>query len=71
LVAEARFSKKGSGREDYLRVRSTPRGVELFPNQSSGVLFSTTWGDGLVRQKIGEDIHEGSRVDYLPYALFN
>jgi molybdopterin molybdotransferase len=69
--ATARFSKKGSSREDYLRVRATQRGVELFPNASSGVLQSTTWSDGLVRQKTGEDIEEGAQVDFLPYALLS
>jgi molybdopterin molybdotransferase len=67
----ARFEKKGSKREDYLRVRATDTGVELFPNLSSGVLYSTTWGDGLVRQGVGEDIAEGGTVDFLPYAMFN
>jgi len=66
----ALFSKRSGQREDYLRVRSTPGGLELFPNQSSGVLFSTTWGDGLVRQAPGGDMHSGDLVDYLPYALF-
>ncbi len=67
----ALFDKKESMREDYLRVRATDAGVELFSNQSSGVLFSTTWGDGLVRQNIGEEIHQGALVDYLPYAVFS
>ena len=67
----ALFEKKRSLREDYLRVRATDAGVELYSNQSSGVLFSTTWGDGLVRQNVGEEIHEGALVDYLPYAVFN
>jgi len=67
----ALFHKKKSLREDYLRVRATDDGVELFSNQSSGVLFSTTWGDGLVRQSVGEEIHEGALVDFLPYAVFN
>lgn len=67
----ALFDRKISQREDYLRVRATPGGVELFSNQSSGVLFSTAWGDGLVRQNAGEEIREGMLVDYLPYALFS
>jgi molybdopterin molybdotransferase len=67
----ALFTKKGSSREDYLRVRSSESGVEQFSNQSSGVLFSTTWGDGLVRQAAGEEIGAGSLVDFLPYAVFN
>ena len=71
VFGKACFAKQGSSREDYLRVRATAAGLELFSNQSSGVLFSTSWGDGLVRQKVGEDIEEGAQVDYLPYALFN
>lgn len=67
----ALFTKKAGTRQDYLRARSTADGVKLFPNQSSGVLFSTTWGDGLVRQAPGRDIEEGDLVDYLPYAAFN
>lgn len=68
---KALFGKKAGTREDYLRARLTGEGLELFPNQSSGVLFSTTWGDGLVRQPPGEEIQPGSMVDYLPYAIFN
>jgi molybdopterin molybdotransferase len=71
LAAKSRFARKGTTREDYLRVRSTPGGLELFPNQSSGVLFSTCWGDGLVRQAAGKDIDEGDLVDYLPFAVFD
>lgn len=71
LASAAAFAKRGSGREEYLRVRNTAEGVELYPNQSSGALFSTAWGDGLVRQKIDQDIAAGERVDYLPWGLFN
>ncbi len=68
---QALFDKQASQREDYLRVRAGADGVEQFSNQSSGVLFSTTWGDGLVRQKTGEEIRQGDRVDFLPWAVFN
>lgn len=67
----ALFDKKGTARQEYLRVRSGPTGAEIFPQQSSGVLYSTTWGDGLVVQKMGEDIVHGGLVDVIPYALFN
>jgi molybdopterin molybdotransferase len=70
VAGTARFARKGTAREDYLRVRSGAEGLELFPNLSSGVLYSTCWGDGLVRQKAGEDINEGTRVDYLPFSAF-
>ena len=71
VSALAGFSKPGSTREDYLRVRNAGHGLELFPNPSSGVLTSTCWADGLVRQKVGEDITVGGRVDYLPFGLFD
>ena len=70
-LQRALFAKKGSAREDYLRVRSSGEGLELFSSQSSGILFSTTWGDGLVRQKVDEDINEGDLLDYIPYAVLN
>jgi molybdopterin molybdotransferase len=65
----ALFEKKGGTREDYLRVRSSDAGVEMFSSQSSGVLFSTSWGDGLVRQREGVDIRKGDTVDFFPYAV--
>ena len=70
--APAQFDKRGSSREDYLRVRSGDDGsLKPFANQSSGVLFSTSWADGLVRQRQGQDIHTGDIVDFFPFALFN
>jgi molybdopterin molybdotransferase len=68
---KALFSRRGNRREEYLRVRSTPAGLELFPSQSSGVLMSTTWGDGLVRQCIDEEILEGETVDFLPFSMLS
>jgi molybdopterin molybdotransferase len=67
----ALFDKAGSARQDYLRIRSSADGVEVFEQQSSGVLFSTIWGDGFVVQKPGEDINRGDIVDVIPFALFN
>jgi len=71
VTAVSCFTKTGSAREDYLRVRATEAGLELFGNQSSGVLTSTCWADGLVRQKMGEEIVAGGLVDYLPFGVFN
>lgn len=65
----ALFDKPASAREVYLRARSTPAGLELFPSQSSGVLMSASWSDGLVRQGVNENIRAGEPVDFLPYAL--
>jgi molybdopterin molybdotransferase len=71
LKQVALFDKKGSYRQEYLRVRMGPEGAEMFDSQSSGVLYSTSWGDALAVQKPDEDIHHGDSVDVIPYVLFN
>jgi len=71
LRLPALFEKNGSARQEYLRVRMSPEGVEMYSSQSSGVLFSTSWGDALVVQKPGQAIHKGESVDVIPYVLFN
>lgn len=63
----AAFSKRGSDRQEYLRARDGEPGVALYPNQSSGVLLSASWGDGLVVQAPGQDITEGDTINFLPY----
>jgi molybdopterin molybdotransferase len=71
LRAPARFRRKASSREDYLRVRASEDGLELYDNQSSGALFSTGWADGLARQPADVAIEEGDPVAYLPWPLFD
>ena len=70
LKATAMFDKSAEKREVYLRGRLTQDGVEIYPNQSSGVLSSACWGDVFVVQKIGESIAVGDQIDVLPYALY-
>jgi molybdopterin molybdotransferase len=70
LRETALFDKKGSFRQEYLRIRRTAAGVEMFGQQSSGVLYSTSWADGFVVQKPDEDISKGDRVDVIPFVLF-
>jgi len=65
------FVKAGSSREDYLRVRQTAKGVELFSSQSSGVLTSASMSDGLVRQRVGKDIRVGDVVDFIAYSALS
>jgi molybdopterin molybdotransferase len=43
-------------------------GLELFANQSSGVLTSAVWGDGLVDNPAGQIIGPGDVVRFLPFA---
>lgn len=64
------FDRSGDSREDYLRVKVTEAGLELFHSQSSGVLTSLSRSDGLARQRPGQDIKAGDLVDYFPYEAF-
>ncbi|MDI9334782.1 MAG: molybdopterin molybdotransferase MoeA [Cytophagales bacterium] len=56
-------------RREFLRVRrNADGGLDLFPNQSSGVLTSAVWGDGLVDNPAGQTIKRGDVVSYLSFA---
>jgi molybdopterin molybdotransferase len=60
---------KPAARREFLRGRMKDDGrVELFPNQSSGVLTSTVWGDGFVDVPAGQRIRAGDHVRFLPFA---
>ena len=59
---------KADRRNEFLRVKTnTQGGLDLFPNQSSGVLTSASWGDGLVDCPPGQPIHKGDLVKYIPF----
>jgi molybdopterin molybdotransferase len=54
-------------RREFLRVRVNDAGeLDLFDNQSSGVLTSAVWADGLVDNPAGQRIARGDTVRYLP-----
>ncbi|MDE2456716.1 MAG: molybdopterin molybdotransferase MoeA, partial [Burkholderiales bacterium] len=56
-------------RREFLRVRLNERGgLDLFPNQSSGVLTSAVWADGLLDNPPGQAIRAGDMVRFLPLA---
>ena len=56
-------------RREFLRVRRNAAGaLELFANQSSGVLTSAVWADGLVDNPPGATIARGDAVRFLPLA---
>ncbi len=56
-------------RREFLRVRQGEGGVlELFANQSSGVLTSAVWADGLVDNPANHTIARGDVVAYLPLS---
>jgi len=59
---------KADKRREFLRVkRNGQGGLDLFPNQSSGVLTSAVWGDGLVDNSPGTTIAVGDRVNFLSF----
>jgi molybdopterin molybdotransferase len=56
-------------RREFLRVRLNADGaLELFANQSSGVLTSAVWADGLVDNPPGQAIAAGDTVRFLPLS---
>jgi molybdopterin molybdotransferase len=59
---------KGDRRNEFLRVKINARGgLDLFPNQSSGVLTSASWGDGLLDCPPGHTFKAGELVKYIPF----
>ncbi len=60
---------KADKRREFLRVkRNANGGLDLFANQSSGVLTSAVWGDGLVNNPAGQTIAPGDMVQYTAFA---
>ncbi|WP_311221661.1 MULTISPECIES: gephyrin-like molybdotransferase Glp [unclassified Acidovorax] len=56
-------------RREFLRVKRAADGtLELFNNQSSGVLTSAAWGDGVVDNPPGTTIARGDTVRFLSFA---
>ncbi|GGH58095.1 molybdopterin molybdenumtransferase MoeA [Comamonas phosphati] len=70
MPARADFAlSKGDRRREFLRVRYNDKGgLELFGNQSSGVLTSAAWGDGVVDNPAGTTIAAGDIVRFIPFA---
>ena len=53
-------------RQEFLRVRrNAAGGLDLFANQSSGVLTSVVWGDGLLDNPPGRTIARGDTVHFI------
>ncbi|RYF81028.1 MAG: molybdopterin molybdenumtransferase MoeA [Comamonadaceae bacterium] len=56
-------------RREFLRARvNAAGGLDLFDNQSSGVLTSTVWADGLVDVPAQQPIRRGDTVAFLPFS---
>ena len=60
---------KPDRRNEFLRARvNDAGGLDLFPNQGSGVLTSTVWADGLIDNPPGQAIAKGDIVRFIPFA---
>jgi molybdopterin molybdotransferase len=56
-------------RREFLRARrNAGGGLDLFPNQSSGVLTSAVWADGLIDNPGGRAFSRGEIVRFLPFS---
>ncbi|HWX10444.1 MAG TPA: gephyrin-like molybdotransferase Glp [Trinickia sp.] len=70
LSLRADFTQmKADRRNEFLRARINPAGgLDLFANQSSAVLTSTVWGDGLIDNPPNHAISAGETVRFLPFS---
>jgi len=60
---------KPDKRREFLRVkRNAQGGLDLFPNQSSGVLTSVVWGDGVVDNPGSNAVQSGDLVRFYPFS---
>lgn len=69
IVMRADFDwNKADKRNEFLRARINPAGgLDLFPNQGSGVLTSAVWADGLIDLAPAQTIKAGQMVNFLPF----
>jgi len=56
-------------RREFIRVKVNDEGgLDLYPNQSSGVLTSTSWADGVAEVPAETPIRRGETVTYHPFS---
>ena len=56
-------------RQEFLRAKINDQGgLDLFPNQSSGVLTSAVWGDGVIDNPSGQAIRRGDAVRFISFS---
>ena len=60
---------RADSRREFLRVRrNAAGGLDLFANQSSGVLTSAVWGDGFIDNPPGQTIARGDSVRFVSFG---
>ncbi|MDH4581725.1 molybdopterin molybdotransferase MoeA [Pseudomonas sp. BN415] len=69
FVVPAGFTwKKPGNRREYLRARLENGRAVIYPNQSSGVLRSAAWAEGLVEVLEGTTLAEGDTLRFIPLS---
>ena len=70
LLLRADFDwPKPDARREFLRARrNLDGGLEVFANQSSGVLTSVVWAEGLIDNPPGRSIARGDAVRFVPFS---
>ena len=70
IAVNAHFTMaRADKRREFLRAkRNAAGGLDVFANQSSGVLTSAVWGDGLVDNPAGCTIAAGDSVRFIPFS---
>ena len=59
---------KAGTRREYLRARIEQGQVRIYKNQSSGVLRSAAWAEGLVEVREGSTPKQGDSVPFIPFS---
>ena len=68
VKADFAWTKPGARRE-FLRARIEETGsATIYPNQSSGVLTSCAWADGLIDIEIAQTVQPGDWVRFIPFS---
>ncbi|WP_041770205.1 gephyrin-like molybdotransferase Glp [Metapseudomonas resinovorans] len=60
--------RKPGNRREYLRARLENGRAVIYPNQSSGVLRSAAWAEGLVEVLEGTTLAEGDTLRFIPLS---
>ena len=69
FLAPANFTRTKAGeRREFLRARIEQGQATIFTNQSSGVLTSLAWAEGLVDLPAGQIVSPGAPVRFIPLS---
>lgn len=59
---------KTGPRHEYVRAKIENGKLEIYPNQGSGVLTSTSWANGLAVIPAGTTVQPNDLIEFIPYS---